>query len=221
MKITLVSLGIMVCLSILIAQMPGITETVVLSIGQSGSDSLLLHPRRSFEIIDMKNRNDTLHINAGSWDWDYPFGRFKRFNDIKKTQFGVSIKSRSVKLYIEVPITHSIDSTKRDLVYQIDDGESFVKFDKNEDDGLFYIVYGKIMDSKIVLRSGIHVGMSEQDFLRKYFKSFPSSILPSLHVIEIESPVVGTMHRYVFKDGILEIIELEAGDLMLGKYTKF
>jgi hypothetical protein len=72
-----------------------------------------------------------------------------------------------------------------------------------------YILKGQILDKSIPFSNGIHIGMTIESFLKKFFNRFPNRWVSNLEKIVFDSCVEGIKHIYCFSNHRLVQIRFE------------
>jgi hypothetical protein len=73
-----------------------------------------------------------------------------------------------------------------------------------------YIRGGQIVDSKVIFSENIKVGMSVEDFYKRFFDYFPTELNKKFNVVEFESCVADVTHIYTFEKGLLSSVKFVA-----------
>jgi hypothetical protein len=166
-------------------------------------------PRKEFLLLNVtKQDGDTLGLVSCA-DYMYsPFEKIENERDLKSSL----LKSMTAKIR---------PYDEQSNFYELEQGHNkLILFLSNDRDGAnsSYIVKGKIQDSSIVFTNGIQMGMSNADFYKKFFETFPEKLQRKYKVVTIESCVQGIKHVYTFEKNELTSVEFECvgcGDAFL------
>lgn len=153
-------------------------------------------------------KKDTLHIVAGCDLLYNPFGQFKSFVDFKKSYPNL--------LNYKIELFHSYNDSDNDMdtLYKIMVKDSYIKFinvDYTEDEDYsknrMMLVSAKIDNPEIEFLTGIKVGITQKQFVEKFFNK--NCFLGKVRVIEMESVLTGMWHYYCFDNGLLKEINIK------------
>jgi len=213
-------------LYLVLFQISGFLLSSSLAQDKNTVDTSSFLPRDFLKAHDVKMLDDTLFIEVDNWDFFYPFGNLRRYQDIKKGQPQNTVIEKFIwypyngvphKVFETDPVTHQLmeridttDTTDQVQAFRMSYKESSIEyFDDDSEDNMGYIILnGRIVNDSIVLHSGVKVGMSKRKFLLKYFKNVTNEILENVNVVEIFFPEDGGSfsHFYNFQNGILKAI---------------
>jgi hypothetical protein len=146
------------------------------------------------ELNNFRSIEDTIVFTSPTSFLYFPLGKFKK-------EVGI------LDDYPELKLSHQkyADDTGSMELYSYRYKQSFIKMIKNDESGLFDIVFARLVDNGITLKNGITIGSLKANFSEKFFKSIVD--LNKYNVVKIESLILGIKHIYTFKDDkLVEII---------------
>lgn len=157
-------------------------------------DSLPKMSLPELELNNFRSIKDTIVFTSPTPFLYFPLGTFKReigiLNDYPELQL-------SPQKYV--------NDTGPVELYKYRYKQSFIKMIKNDESGLFDIVFARLVDNGIILKNGVAIGSLKSNFVKKFFK--PIVNLKNYNVVKIESLILGITHMYSFKgDKLVEII---------------
>lgn len=167
-------------------------------------DSLSKVSLPELEIDNFRSLRDTIIFTSPAPFLYFPFGKFNN-------ETGLSSDYPELKLSYE----KYVDNTGPVKLYKYGYEQSFIKMIKNDESGLFDIVYAKLVNNGIILKNGEQIGSSKSSFIKKFFK--PIVELKKYNVVKIESLILGITHIYTFKDNKLVKIVIDS-DYQVNKY---
>jgi hypothetical protein len=147
---------------------------------------------QSIGVSDYTIKNDTLWVVSGDEFLYYPFGIYEDLNE-----FAAPYSFMNVSPLIS-------DNSLLDILYF--ERNSIVTVFDVENTGKIEIVYVKILDSTIVLSNGIKVGLDKSEFMRYIPVTFQQSEQDIIHVVLLQSELLGIWNYYYFSNNKLDSI---------------
>ena len=143
-------------------------------------------------VKEVKSQFDTLIIVSLAEELFYPFGKYKSVNEF--------VQKGNIEWYRSAE-RHDFSDTLDITVYNFArlDG-SYLNFYQSVTTGLMDFIDGSITDKDLVLKNGMHVGMSKQEVLEKYFKNPPRAYTEDIKVIKIFSGLYEIAQIFSFDD---------------------
>ena len=167
---------------------------------------IIVKPKIDLELNSFdKISNDTLNLVVCSNFVYYPFGKIEN----KK-----AIKGSPLKIF---EIKDKKDSQGNVLqILNFESSELILFFASNEEGPISsYVIKGKIVNSEIVLKNNIKIGMSKTEFINLFFDDFPSKLEEQFNEIGLIACVDGTNQFYSFKNEKLNLIRFECPSCVL------
>lgn len=165
----------------------------------TSQDTLASWSRKELKIEELRVVKDTLKFITSSKELYYPLGKFKRIE---------KLADKFPMLKFKEGLPNSLDVSK--AVFN----HSYLKFFNDEETGNLEIVYAMITDSGIKFINNIEVGINTKQFYNVFF-SRPVR-LEEIHIVKVESTLLGIVHYYYIKNGKLTQIEIDS-DYLLDK----
>lgn len=167
-------------------------------------DSLSKVSLPEMDMNNFRSLKDTIIFTSPASFLYFPFGKFN-------SETGL------LNAYPELKLSYQkyVDNTGPVELYKYGYEQSFIKMIKNDESGLFDIVYAELVDNGIILKNGEEIGSSKSSFVKKFFK--PVVNLKRYNVVKIESLILGITHIYTFKDDKLAKIIIDS-DYQVDKY---
>jgi hypothetical protein len=148
---------------------------------------------KKIEISDYAIRNDTLWILSGDKFLYYPFGIYKKVDDLKSAY---PFMNRRQLLDNEELLNNFY--FKRSSIVSIFDNESGT--------GLVEIVYAKISDSEIILANNLQTGLNKLDFFDYLPVQLSIKDQNKIKIVLLESDLLGMWNYYYFSNDVLDSI---------------
>lgn len=156
-------------------------------------DSSIVTPRDS-NIFSSEGiiSNDSLLLVSCEDEIRNPFGNIYNDSDIKNSL----LKDFTIAKHI-IDTSSGIESHTLKLIKN--STNLILYFDNDlEAASRSYILKGEIIEDNIALVSGIRIGISEKEFIERYFSKFPEKLQNKIHVIVIAFCVDDIIHYYQF-----------------------
>ena len=162
-------------------------------------DSLKLYAYKVFEIIDLKQYEDTLLIVSTTKVLFYPFGKYSNFKEFKDGYL------------LKYDLNISIDSTFNIFrIFSLGNKKTNIKLIENTETEKLELFNANIKDNSFELFYGIRIGMKKEDVLLKIFERIPSE-LNNIRTIKIVSGLEGVWYYFNFsKKELLENVIIES-----------
>jgi len=178
-------------------------------------DKYWVEPKESFEYNSLGNfTNDTLKLITCSEYVFSPFGSLREKAELKTSM----LKNFSVISRVDTMKNGEFEfnvlnlKTSKLILFFNDDPEASRSS---------YVFKGEINDSDVKFRDNIRIGMSKEDFIRTFFKTFPNELLQRYKVIVLESCVTDIWHTYTFIGNKLKAVSFKTDSWWAVDYEKF
>lgn len=167
-------------------------------------DSLSKVSLPEMEMNNFRSFKDTIIFTSPISFLYFPFGKFNN-------------ETGPLNAYPELKLSYQkyVNNIGTFELYKYGYKQSFIKMIKNDESGLFDIVFAELVDNGITLKNGEEIGSSKSSFVKKFFK--PIVNLQRYNVVKIESLILGITHIYTFKDDKLVKIIIDS-DYQVNKY---
>ena len=159
-------------------------------------------PRQFFELLEIKEKKDTIvFITCVEYVYS-PFGIIKNKQEIKHSLLNnFVVTDRKQK------------QTNGEFEFQIlkKDNSKLILFFDNDPEATkqSYVFKGEIYDNSVKLDYGIRIGMSIEDFFDIFLESIPEEFNKKYKVIVFESCVIGEKQVYSFENSKLVSVIFE------------
>jgi hypothetical protein len=164
-------------------------------------DSLQLYSQYDEMMTTTNLVNDTLKFLTTDSIAYFPLGVFENIEDLTK-------KYNFFKVEKELQYPYKDSTMQIITIYNLIFSNSKIKVFPSQVNIKVNIIYGEIVDSKIVLTNGIEVGQSKSTVLKKFYSKLPENY-EKINVIELESGLEGIWHYYDFKNDQLTSIKFD------------
>jgi len=144
------------------------------------------------EVSDYAMKNDTLWVLSGDTFLYYPFGIYTNIDELAVAYSFMNRKSLFV------------NNTLLDNLYF--NGSSIVTVLDTSSVSNVEVVYAKIVDTNIVLTNGIKVGLDKSEFMSYLPISLQKNEWDKIHVVVLESELLGIWNYYYFSNNKLDSI---------------
>lgn len=160
-------------------------------------------PKPSFDY------NTSLPINSDTLTFvicaDYVYAPFGHITNKYEIKTGL-LKSFSVKDRID---TEYIGPVEFQIV-KYRSSRLIFWFDNDPDASRHsFLIKGDILDDDVLLLDSIRTGMRKEEFVAKFFDTFPRELFAKYDLIAFESCVADIRHTYRFKEGKLSAINFQ------------
>ena len=167
------------------------------------NDSLKVVPKKSFDMLQIKT--DSVNfleiITCGNYVY-FPFG----YNQ-KREESVLQVLNHFSDSIVNYPYA---DTVLRFHSLKYRSSHLLLFFDNDpEAEVSSYILKGQVLDKSIPLVNGIHIGMTIESFLKKFFNRFPNRWATNLDTIVFDSCVEGIKHIYRFSNHRLVQVRFE------------
>jgi len=156
------------------------------------NNSLLKAQSNIEEVYDYAIRNDTLWVVSGDDFLYYPFGIYKNIDELSVVYSFMNRKS----LLNNNRLLDNLYFNRSSIVTVLD----------TDDSKKIEIVYAKILDSNIILTNGIKVGLDKSEFMNYLPIPLPKNEWNKIHLIVLESALLGVWHYYYYSNNKLDSI---------------
>ncbi len=169
-------------------------------------DNYWLTPKETFDFSSTgTSSNDTLHLITCCNYVYFPFGKLTDKSSISTSLLSdFKITSSKRDTFTNTIITPPFFQWYETINLELADNKLILFLDNDPEASTHgNIRGGQIVDSKVSFSDNIKVGMSIEDFYKKFFDYFPTELNKKYNVVVIESCVMDITHIYTFKNGLL------------------
>lgn len=173
-------------------------------------DKYWLTPKKSFDFNSLgKSSGDTLHLVTCSNYVYFPFGELTDKLSITTSLLkNFTITSFKRDTFTNTNITPPFFEWSESVDLGLADNKLNLFLDNDPEASMHgYIRGGQIVDSKVIFSDDIKVGMSMENFYKKFFDFFPTELSKKYNVVEFESCVADVTHIYTFEKGQLSSVK--------------
>jgi len=173
-------------------------------------DNYWLTPKKSFDLNSLrKSSDDTLHLVTCCNYVYFPFGKLTDKSSITTSLLkNFTITSFKRDTFTNTNITPTFFEWSESVDLGLADNKLKIFLDNDPEASKHsYIRGGQINDSKVTFSDNIKIGMSMEDFYKKFFDYFPTELNKTYNVVEFESCVADITHIYTFEKGQLNSVK--------------
>ena len=187
-----------------------ITENLADTTKSFKVDNYWLTPKKSFDFNSVgKTSGDTLHFSTCCKYVYFPFGELTDKSSIKTSLLkDFTITSFKRDTFTNANMIPPFFEWSESVELSLADNKLYLIFDNDPEATMHgYIQGGQIVDSKVIFSENIRVGMSIENFYKKFFDHFPIELYKKFKVVEFESCVADVTHIYTFEKGLLSSVK--------------
>lgn len=173
-------------------------------------DHYLVTPKKSFDFNSLgKSFGDTLHIVTCSDYVYFPFGKLADKSSLPISLLkDFTITNFKRDTFTNTNMTPPFFEWNESVDLKLADNKLNLFLDNDPEASIHgYIRRGQIIDSKVIFSNNIKIGMSIDDFFKKFFEHFPTELQKKYKVVELESCVTDIIHIYTFDCGKLSCVK--------------
>jgi hypothetical protein len=173
-------------------------------------DHYWLTPNKAFDFNSLgESSGDTLRLVTCSNYVYFPFGKLTDKSSISTSLLkDFTITSVKRDTFTNTNMTPHVFEWSESVDIRLDNNKLNLFLDNDPEASMHgYIRGGQIVDSKVIFSYNIKVGMSVEDFYKKFFDYFPIELNEKYNVVEFESCVTDIIHIYTFEKGQLRSVK--------------
>ena len=173
-------------------------------------DHYWLTPNKAFDFNSLgESAGDTLRLVTCSNYVYFPFGKLTDKSSISTSLLkDFIITSVKRDTFTNTNMTPPVFEWSESVDLKLDNNKLNLFLDNDPEASMHgYIRGGQIVDSKVIFLDNIKVGMSIEDFYKKFFDYFPIELNKKYNVVEFESCVSDITHIYTFENGQLNSVK--------------